>query len=106
MAPKARVGHAPCGCSALLTMALGAGRAVHCTAYHLILQREELLTTLLDAQMALIERHLCAEVREAWTDVGVVGVGRRRRLGKSDNFSQIPTTLGWTPPNLNLRSRI
>ena len=49
--------------------------------------------------MALVERHLCARVREAWTDVGDVGVVRRADLGKSDRFSQILTTpVGWTLP--------
>ena len=38
--------------------------------------------------MALIKLHLCAKVREAWTDFGSVGVGRRSGLGKIDKFSQ------------------
>ena len=46
-------------------------------AYHLTLDCEQLRTSLLDAQMALIELHLCAHLREAWTDVGGVGVAPR-----------------------------
>ena len=84
-----------------MTMALSAERAVHCTAYHLILQREKLLTPDFDAPTALIVRRGCAVVREAWTDVGDVGVVRRADLGKSDRFSQILTTLGWTLPKRN-----
>ena len=73
-----------------MTMALSAKRAVHCTAYHLILQREKLLTPDFDAPTALIVRRGCAVVREAWTDVGDVGAGRRvDNLRKSDRFSQI-----------------
>ena len=56
--------------------------------------------------MTLVELHLCAEVREAWTDVGVVGAGRRRDLRKIDSFSQILTTPGWTPPRISPSSRL
>jgi len=38
--------------------------------------------------MALSKLHLCAKVREAWTDFGSVGVGRRPILTESDNFRQ------------------
>ena len=57
-------------------------------AYHLTLDCEQLRTSLLDAQMALIELHLCAHLREAWTDVGGVGVVRRATLRKIVRFSQ------------------
>jgi hypothetical protein len=33
-----------------------------------------------------------------WTDIGDVGAGRRSDLRESDKKSQIPTSLGWTPP--------
>ena len=49
---------------------------------------ENVWTPLLDAQMALIERHLCALVSKAWTDFGSVGAGRRAVLGRSDKISE------------------
>ena len=57
-------------------------------AYHLTLEREELSTSLLDAQMARNELYLCAHLRAAWTDVGSVGVVRRPFLTKIDRFCQ------------------
>ena len=45
--------------------------------------------SLLDAQIALIELHLCAHQREAWTDVSGFGAGRRSDLRKSVWNSQI-----------------
>ena len=38
--------------------------------------------------MALIKLHLCAHLREAWTDVGSLGVVRRACLGKNAADSQ------------------
>ena len=43
----------------------------------------------MDAQIARGELHLCAHQREAWTDVGGVGVVRRLGLGKSVASSQV-----------------
>ena len=57
-------------------------------AYHLMTAHDQLWMRRLDAQMPLNERHLCAPLREAWTDFGDVGVGRRATLRKIDNFSQ------------------
>ena len=89
MTPKGRVSLTPCGCSALMTMALSAKRAVHCTAYHLILQREKLLTPDFDAPTALIVRRGCAVVREAWTDVSDGSAGRRAICRENETFRQI-----------------
>ena len=47
--------------------------------------------------MALVARHLCDLDREAWTDVGDVGAGRRPDLTQIDTFRQIHTTPVWTP---------
>ena len=84
-------------------MALGGGRKNRQTPYHLLLQREQLRTPLLDSPTARIERRGSAAVREAWTDVGDVSAGRRRDLRKIDNFSQILTTLGWTQSVIHFR---
>ena len=59
------------------------------TAYHLMLDCEQLRTPLLDAQMALVALHLCAQEREAWTDVGADGVVRASDLTQSDKKRQI-----------------
>ena len=66
-------------------------------AYHLTLDCDELCTSLLDAQMALIGLHLCEHLRVAWTDVGGVGVVRRPALRKIDRFSQVLVHLGLDP---------
>ena len=59
------------------------------TAYHLMLEREQLRTSLLCTSLALSERQGSVQVWEAWTDVGNIGVVRRSDLRKSDNLSQI-----------------
>ena len=47
------------------------------TPYHLMLQREKLLTSGFHTPLARIERQGRNVVREAWTGIGDVGVGRR-----------------------------
>ena len=42
--------------------------------------------------MALVALHLCAQEREAWTDVGDIGVGRASDLTQSDKKRQILPT--------------
>ena len=49
-------------------------------AYHLLFEREQLLTLGFVAPVTLVALHRSALVREAWTDIGVVGVGRRADL--------------------------
>ena len=55
-------------------MVLGGGRQNSDTAVHLILQREQLWTSRLHSPPAQEQRQGTATVREAWTDVGDVGV--------------------------------
>jgi len=50
--------------------------------------------------MALVALHLCAQEREAWTDVGDIGVGRASDLTQSDKKRQILPTYAGTPPTL------
>ena len=50
------------------------------TPYHLMLQREKLLTSGFQSPLALTERQGTGVVREAWTDIGDVGAGRRSDL--------------------------
>ena len=57
-------------------------------AYHLTLDCEQLRTSLLVRSLALIELLGTGRVREAWTDVGGVGVVRRATLRKIVMFSQ------------------
>ena len=54
----------------------------------------------MDAQIARSELYLCAHKREAWTDVGSVGVVRRLDLQKSVAFSQISSHGGVAPLHL------
>ena len=70
------------------------------TPYHLMLQREKLLTSGFQSPLALTERRGTGVVREAWTDIGDVGAGRRSDLRRDETFSQMSTTLGWTPPGV------
>ena len=62
-----------------------------------MLQREKLLTSGFQSPLALTERRGTGVVREAWTDIGDVGAGRRSDLTRNETCRQIPTTLGWTP---------
>ena len=68
------------------------------TLYHLLLQREQLLTSDLHSPPALIALRGTALVREAWTDIVEAGVGRRADLGQMTLSSQISPTPGWTLP--------
>jgi hypothetical protein len=68
------------------------------TPYHLMLQREKLLTSGFHTPTKRTERCRSSVVREAWTDIGDVGAGRRSDLRRDETFSQMSTTLGWTPP--------
>ena len=58
-----------CHCSAAVAQKLH-------TAYHLLLEREQLRTPLLHSTTALIGLRGSDLVREAWTDIGIVGAGR------------------------------
>ena len=75
-------------------------------AYHLLAAHDQLKMSLLDAQMARPELHLCARLRDAWTDVGGVGVVRRARLGKIDGYSQTLYHLGVDPPDCERERRL
>ena len=68
------------------------------TPYHLMLQRDKLLTSGFHTPTARTERCRSSLVQEAWTDIGDVGAGRRSDLTRNESFRQISTTLGWTPP--------
>ena len=75
------------------------------TLYHLLLEREQLLTSGLHAQMTLMACHLCAEVREAQAAIVEAGVGRRADLGQMTLSSQISPTPGWTLPGGQTKSK-
>ena len=66
------------------------------TLYHLLLQREQLLTSDFECPLALIESRGTAEVREAQAAIVEAGVGRRAKSGTNETFSQISATPGWT----------
>ena len=55
-------------------MVLGGCRQDSGTAYHLMLQREQLWTSRLHSPPAQEQSQGTGEEREAWTDVGDVGV--------------------------------
>ena len=57
--------------------------------YHLLLEREQLRTSDLDGSLTHVAGQGTVKVREAWTDVSDVGVGRRRDLTEIDTFRQI-----------------
>ena len=61
-----------------------------------MLQREKLLTSGFQSPLALTERRGTGVVREAWTDIGDVGAGRRSDLTRNETNRQISTSLGWT----------
>ena len=52
------------------------------TPYHLTLQGGKLLTSGFHTPLALSEREDSGVVRQVWTDIGDVGVGRRADLGE------------------------
>ena len=56
------------------------------TAYHLLLQREQLLTSGFECPLALIESRGTAEVREAQAAIVEAGVGRRADLRQMEPF--------------------
>ena len=58
------------------------------TAYHVMIDCEQLQTPLLVSPVALIKLHRRARSWVAWTEFGSVGLGRRAVLGKSDKSSQ------------------
>ena len=60
--------------SASFAVVLGGGRQDSGTAYHLMLQREQLWTSGFHSPVAQEQGHRSGEEREAWTDVGDVGV--------------------------------
>ena len=64
------------------------------TLYHLLLQREQLLTSDLHSPPALIALRGTALVREAWTDIVEAGVGRRADLGQMTLFPRFPPPRG------------
>ena len=64
------------------------------TAYHLLLQREQLLTSDLHSPPALIALRGTALVREAWTDIVEAGVGRRADLGQMTLFPRFSPPRG------------
>ena len=68
------------------------------TLYHLLLQREQLLTSDLHTPTTLITLHRSTPVREAQADIVEAGVGRRADLGQVTLSSQISPTPGWTLP--------
>ena len=79
-APGDRFASLPC-----MTLASVTAKVPSCQlAYHLLTAHDQFKMSLLDAQMARPELHLCARLRDAWTDVGGVGVVRRPGLGKID----------------------
>ena len=69
------------------------------TLYHLLLQREQLLTSDLHTPTTLITLHRSTPVREAQADIVEAGVGRRADLGQMTLSSQISPTPGWTLPD-------
>ena len=68
------------------------------TAYHLMIDCEQLQTPLLVSPVALIKLHRRARSRVAWTEFGGVGEGRRTSLRQIDKFPGFRATPGWTPP--------
>ena len=57
-------------------------------AYHLMTAHDQLWMRRLDTPTARALLLGSAHLREAWTDFGDVGVGRRATLRKIDNFCQ------------------
>ena len=70
--------------------------------YHLLLQREQLLTNRFHTPTTLIPLHRSAPVREAQAAIVEAGVGRRADLGQMTTFSQISPTPGGTPSRAGL----
>ena len=58
-------------------MVLGSGRQDSDSRVHLMLQRKQLWTSGFHSPPAQEQSQGTGEEREAWTDVGNVGVGRR-----------------------------
>ena len=67
------------------------------TAYHLMIDCEQLQTPLLATTTALIERRSCGMVWVAWTEFGSVGVGRRTSVRQIDRKPHTPGHPGLDP---------
>ena len=88
-------GHAPAGTYPSSCIARAPPAQKLQLAYHLTSEREQLWMPLLDGSLTLVSLRGTAHLREAWTDFGGVGAGRRACLRKIDKFSQ-----GFTHPQL------
>ena len=66
-------------------------------AYHIKKERGQLLMPLLHHPVALDELYRMALLREAWTDIGDFGVGRRALLTQIDKFCQQASHPGVDP---------
>ena len=64
------------------------------TLYHLLLQREQLLTNRLHTPTTLITLHRSTPVREAQAAIVGAGVGRRADLGQMTLFPRFPPPRG------------
>ena len=89
MASKPRVAGQHASSPASICPRFAAATPKFCRAYHLLLDCEQLRTSLLDTPTAKVPLRGCAQKREAWTDVGADGVGRRPDLTLFDNNRQI-----------------
>ena len=67
------------------------------TPYHLLLEREQLLTSGFECPLTLIESRGTAEVREAQAAIVEAGVGRRADLGRMKPFPRFPPRPGVDP---------
>ena len=92
MASTQAAAEQPAGCCASTCHCSAAAAPKLDTAYHLMTQREQLQTPLLHSPSALIALRGTALVREAWTDIGIVGAGRRADLTRGETFRQILPT--------------
>ena len=84
-------GHAPAGTYPSSCIARAPPAQKLQLAYHTKRERGQLLMPLLHTPTARTLLLGSGLSREAWTDFGGVGAGRRACLGKIDKFSQVPT---------------
>ena len=75
-----------CTCKLLSTKLPPAAAQKFQTAYHLMIDCEQLQTPLLVSPVALIKLHRRARSRVAWTEFGGVGEGRRTSLRQIDKI--------------------